>query len=53
MSFVMSVRLSVRMKQLGSHFMDFMKFDIWIFLKKSVEKIQVSLQSDKSNECFT
>ena len=32
-SFVMSVRLSVRAKQLGSHWMDFMKFDTWGFLE--------------------
>jgi hypothetical protein len=24
-----------------------MKFDIWLFFKKAVEKIQVSLSSDK------
>jgi len=31
----------------------FMKFDIWAFLRKSVEKIQVSLKSDKKNGYFT
>ena len=30
-----------------------MKFDIWDFLEKSVEKIEVSLKSDKSKGCFT
>jgi hypothetical protein len=31
----------------------FMKFDIWVFLGKSVEKIQVSLELDKNNGYFT
>ena len=31
----------------------FMKFDIWVFLEKSVEKIQVALKSDKNNGYFT
>jgi hypothetical protein len=30
----------------------FMKFDIWVF-RTSVEKIQVSLKSEKLNGCFT
>jgi len=34
------------MEQLSSHWTIFMKFDIWLF-KKHVEKIQVSLKSDK------
>jgi hypothetical protein len=29
----MSIRLSVRMEQLGSNWTDFMKFDIWVFSK--------------------
>jgi hypothetical protein len=29
----------------------FMKFDIWLFFQKAVEKIQVSLGSDK-NTCY-
>jgi len=33
------------MGQLGSHW----KFDIWVFFEKPVEKIQVSLKSDKNN----
>ena len=51
-SFVMSVRLS-RMKQLGSHLTDF--HDIWYLRisRKSVEKIQVSLKSDKNKGYFT
>jgi len=27
----------------------FMKFDFWVFFEKSVQKIQVSLKSDKNN----
>jgi archaellum biogenesis ATPase FlaH len=48
-SFVVSVSLSVRMKKLGSHWTDFIK--IWYLntLRKSVEKIQVSFQSNKNN----
>jgi len=52
-SFVISVRPSVRMEKLGSHWTDF--HEIWylsIFLKY-VEKIQVSLKSDKNNGYFT
>jgi hypothetical protein len=30
-----------------------MKFDAWTFFEKSVEKIQVSLNSDKNNGSFT
>jgi hypothetical protein len=48
-SFVMSVRLSNRMEIFGSHWKGF--HDIWhknVF-QKSIEKIQVSLKSDKNN----
>ena len=45
-SFVMSVRPSVRMEQLGFHWMDFQ--EVWYLLKK----IQVSLKSDKNNGHF-
>ena len=31
----------------------FMKLDIWDFFRKSVEKIQMSLKSDKNKEYFT
>jgi hypothetical protein len=31
----------------------FTKFDIWAYFKKSVEKIQVSLKSDKYNSYCT
>jgi hypothetical protein len=43
----------VHMERLGSYWTDF--YEIWhlnIF-RKSVEKIQVSLKSDKNNECLT
>ena len=32
---------------------NFMKFDIWVFFEKSVEKIQVSLKSDNNNRYCT
>ena len=43
---------SVRMEQLGSHWKDF--DEIWYFrlFRKPVEKIQVSLKSDKNNGYF-
>jgi len=45
--------LSVRMEQLGAHWTDF--HEIWYLsiFRKSVEKIQVSLKSDKNNGYFT
>ena len=48
-SFVMSVRLLVRMEQLGCHRTDI--HEIWYvsILRKSVEKIQVSLKLDKNS----
>jgi len=52
-SFVMSVRLSVRMEQLGSHWTDFHETGYLSIFVKSVEKIQVSLKSDKYNGHFT
>jgi hypothetical protein len=44
---------SIRMEQLGSHWTDF--HEIWHFniFRKSVEKIQVSLKSNKNNRYFT
>jgi hypothetical protein len=44
---------SFRMQQLGSHLTDF--HDIWflVVFRKSVEKIQVSLKSDKNNGYLT
>jgi len=50
-SFAMSVRPSIRMEQLGSHWTDF--HEIWylniFFFRKSAEKIQVLLKSDQGN----
>jgi hypothetical protein len=46
---LVSSYLSVRMEQLGSHWKDFDTISYVIFVKKSVEKIQVSLKSDKNN----
>jgi hypothetical protein len=48
-SFVMSVRLYVRMEQLGSHWTDFHEIWYLYIFRKSVEKIQVLLKSDKNN----
>ena len=51
--FVMSVCLSVRIEQLGSHWTDF--HEIWYssVFRKSAEKIQVLLKSDRNNGYFT
>ena len=45
----MSVRPSVRMEQLGCHWTDFVEILYLVFFRKSAEKIQVSLESDKNN----
>ena len=52
-SFVMSVRLSVRMEQLDSNWANF--HEIWHLrgFVKHAEKIQVSLQLDTNEECIT
>jgi hypothetical protein len=49
----MSVHLSIRMEQLGSHWTDF--HEIWYLsiLRKCVEKIQASLKSDENIGYFT
>ena len=52
-SFVMSVCLSVRMEQFGSHWADFHEILYLSILRKRGEKIQVSLKSDKNNCYFT
>ena len=52
-SFVMFVRLYVRMEQLSSHWRYFNEFWYLMIFRKSVEKIQVSLQFDKNNGHFT
>jgi hypothetical protein len=49
----MSVRPSVRMKQLGSHWTDFNKLRYVSVFRYSFKKIQVSLKSDKNNGYFT
>ena len=48
----LSIRLSVRIGQLGSHRTDF--YEIWYLsiFRKSVEKIQVFVKSDKNNGYF-
>jgi hypothetical protein len=53
LSFVMSVRPSFRMGQLSSHWTDF--HEIWYssIIRKSVKKIQVSLEFDINNGHFT
>jgi hypothetical protein len=43
--------LSVRMEQVGFHWTDF--HEISIIFRKSVEKIKVSLTSDKNSGYFT
>ena len=49
----MSVHLSVRMEQRGSHWTDFHEvYYLSIFLK-STEKVHVSLKSDENNRYFT
>jgi hypothetical protein len=52
-SFVMSVWPSIRMEQRGSHRTDF--HEIWYLdiFRKSLEKVEVSLKSDKNNGYFT
>ena len=44
--------LCVRMEQLGFHWMDFYEIRRLRIFQKSVEKIKVSLQSDKNNWHF-
>jgi len=52
-SFVMCVRLSVclsfRMEQLNYHWMDFYGIRCLMVLRKSVQKIEVSLKPDTNN----
>jgi hypothetical protein len=43
----------VRMEQLGSHWTDFHEILYLNIFRKSAEKIQVSLKSDKNNGYFT
>jgi hypothetical protein len=51
-SFLMSVRLSVRMEQLGSHWADFHEIWYLMIFRKSVENIQVSLKSEENSGYF-
>ena len=51
--FVTSVRPSVRMEQLGSHWVYFLEILNWGIFQKSVEKIKDSLISDENNGYFT
>jgi len=44
-SFVMSVRPSARMQQLGSHWKDFREIWYLRIFRKPIKKIQVSLKS--------
>jgi len=49
----MSVRPSVRVKQLRSHLKDFHEIRYLRVFRKTGEKIQVSLKSEKNKEYFT
>jgi hypothetical protein len=48
-----SLRLSVRIGQLGYHLTNFHEFWYLGIFRKSVEKVQVWLKSDKNNGHFT
>jgi hypothetical protein len=48
-----SVSLSVLMEQLGSHWTEFHEICHLSIFRKFVQKIQVSLKSDKNNGHFT
>jgi hypothetical protein len=52
-SFIVSVRPSVRIEQLGSHWRDFLQIWYLSIFRKSAEKIQISLKSYKNNGYFT
>jgi hypothetical protein len=52
-SFVMSVRPSVRMEQLGTHWVDFHDILYLSVFRKTGEKIQFSLKSDEKSGHFT
>jgi len=49
----LSVCLSISTEQLGSHWTDFHEVSYLSIFRKRVEKIQVSLKSDKKNGYFT
>jgi hypothetical protein len=48
-----SIRMSVRVKQLGSHWKDFREIWYLSVFRNSVEKIPVSLKFGKKSEYFT
>jgi hypothetical protein len=50
---ITSTLLAVLMEQLGSHWTDFHEILYLSILRKSTEKIQVSLKCDKNNGHFT
>jgi len=50
---VMSVRPSVRMEQLGSHWTNFHEILYLSIFRNSVMKIQVTLKYDRNNGYFT
>jgi len=52
MRFAMSVHLFIHMEQLGSHQVDFYDTGYLSIFRKFVNKIHVSLKSDKSNGYF-
>ena len=52
-SFVMSVRLSDRMKKLCSYWTEFNKILYLTIFRKYVLKIKISLKSDKNNGYVT
>ena len=52
-TFVMSVCPSVRMEYLGSHWTDFHWIWYLSIFRKSLERIQVLLKSDRNDGCFT
>jgi hypothetical protein len=49
----MSVRLSVRMKQLNFNWTEFDEIRCLRLFRKTVQKIEVLLKSDKNNGYFT
>jgi hypothetical protein len=48
-----TVSFGLSVKQLGFHWTDFDEILFWIFFRSPVEKVRVSLQSDKNNGYFT
>jgi hypothetical protein len=49
----LSVRLSFRMENLGSHWTDFHEIWYYSIFRNSVQKIQISFKLDKNNGYFT